>query len=414
MLLKKRCRKSPLVALFSAALLWGVALSGSAATQELTAVFAPDSQNPLNNKFTNTTPQSGVCPGHMPAVCKQLGIFSIRTWDINFRSIGPMLFDPSGPGDPRKGVMFKMPSEWRRLEVVSETGQPEIVEVRIAGIGNRVNVTPPATWASWSPRTWQYAPAPCQSTGFLTGTAQYVLWFWLVPQGAGACNLVHTTNVPALDYVNFEYAYELRTPNPLTMSTGTYRGTTVYSLGPNQDFDFGDIMIPNDSTLVFNFTLSVVHTLTVDIPPGGNNVELVPQGGWQAWLNQGRKPVRLFRDQTFNLYASSRFKMQLDCEYVEAENTCRVLDRVSGESVPVNVSVTLPYGITDPAGRPVNRQPLRRDGVGTELFQPTFYVDRKPSTLHFEIERDEVEKMLKVGESRTYSGNITVIWDSEV
>ena len=52
--------------------------------------------------------------------------------------------------------------------------------------------------------------------------------------------------------------------------------------------------------------------------------------------------------------------------------------------------------------------------MGTELFQPTFYVDRKPSTLHFEIERDEVEKMLKLGESRAYSGNITVIWDSEV
>ena len=80
----------------------------------------------------------------------------------------------------------------------------------------------------------------------------------------------------------------------------------------------------------------------------------------------------------------------------------------------MNVSVSLPYGISDAAGRPVNRQPLRRDGVGTELFQPTFYVDRKASTLHFEIERDEVEKMLKVGESRTYSGNVTVIWDSEV
>ncbi|WP_371918633.1 hypothetical protein [Pseudomonas sp. ICMP 460] len=221
-------------------------------------------------------------------------------------------------------------------------------------------------------------------------------------------------DVPSVDYFQLEYAYELKTPNPLTMGVGTYRGSIAYSVGPNQDFDFGDIMIPSDNTLVFNFKLDVVHILKIDIPPGGNNVELVPQGGWQAWLNRGRKPTRLFRDQTVNVFASSRFKMQLDCQYAEADNTCRIVDSVSGESVPVNVSVTLPHGITDEAGRPVNRRPLRRDGVGTELFQPTQYVDRKPSTLHFEIERDEVEKMLKVGESRTYSGNVTVIWDSEV
>ncbi len=414
MLLKRRSTHCRVVKLVGAALLWSLALPVSAATQELWAVFAPDSQNPLNNKFTNKTTVSGVCSGHMPATCEQLGIFSIRSYEPLFASNGPMLLDPTGPADPRKGVMFKVPSEWRRLEVVSEIGETETVEMRIAGIGNRVNVAPPATYRAWGPRNWQYAPAPCQSTGFLTGTSQYVLWFWLVPEGAGACNLIHTTDVPAVSYSTFEYAYELRTPNPLTMGVGTYRGSIAYSVGPNKDFDFGDIMIPTDDTLVFNFKLDVVHILKIEIPPGGDNVELVPQGGWQAWLNQGRKPVRLFRDQTVNLYASSRFKMQLDCQYAEADNTCRIVDSVSGESVPVNVSVTLPHGITDEAGRPVNRQPLRRDGVGTELFQPTQYVDRKPSTLHFEIERDEVEKMLKVGESRTYSGNVTVIWDSEV
>jgi hypothetical protein len=29
------------------------------------------------------------------------------------------------------------------------------------------------------------------------------------------------------------------------------------------------------------------------IPPGGNKVLLEPQGGWQGWLEHGRKPVRL-------------------------------------------------------------------------------------------------------------------------
>jgi hypothetical protein len=70
--------------------------------------------------------------------------------------------------------------------------------------------------------------------------------------------------------------------------------------------------------------------------------------------------------------------------------------------------------LLDAADQPVSRRPLRRDGMGTELFQPRFYVDRKPGTLHFEITQDQVGEMLKPGVARTYSGTVTVIWDSEV
>jgi hypothetical protein len=184
-------------------------------------------------------------------------------------------------------------------------------------------------------------------------------------------------------------------------------------VGPNKDFDFGDIMIPNDDTLTFNFDLEVQHTLKVEVPPGGNRVELVPQGGWQAWLQRNRRPERLFRDQTFNISASSRFKMQLECQYHDGSNTCSLYEPLSGHAVPLNISVSLPNGLTDATGQPVSRRPLLRDGSGTELFQPGFYVERKPAILHFEIARDQVEKML-TGVAKHYSGNVTVIWDSEV
>lgn len=397
------------------ALLWLVTLCAAAATQEITAVFKPDPSNPLLNKFVNTTPQSGVCPGHMPARCEALGIFSIRTWDINFTSNTPLVLNHVGPGpvDVRKGVMFKVPSEWRSLEVVSDKGERETVQVRIAGIGNRFDVTRPGTIHSWSPRTFVYAPAPCLTTGMGTGTSQYLLWFWVVPEGAGACSLTHVVEVPELRYVNFEYAYELRTPNPLGMSTGHYTGSITYTVGPHQDFDFGDIMIPNDSLLTFNFNLDVQHTLKVEVPPGGNRVELVPQGGWQAWLQRNRRPERLFRDQTFNISVSSRFKMQLECQYSDGGNTCSLYEPNSEHAVPLNISVTLPNGLTDAAGQPVIRRPLLRDGSGTELFQPGLYVDRKPGALHFEIASEQVEQMLTdVG--KTYSGNVTVIWNSEI
>ncbi|MDQ0979312.1 hypothetical protein [Pseudomonas synxantha] len=399
------------LSLFSAAWLWACAPGASAATQELTAMFTPDPQNPMNNKFINTTPQSGVCPGHMPERCNAWGIFSIRTTDIVFRSSGPMLFNPGVPSDPRSGVMFKVPSEWRRIDVVSETGEQQVVEVRIAGIGGWIRVDRPASYHAWGPRTWQYAPSPCQSTGFLTGTGQSVLWFWLVPEGIGACNLVHTMEIPGLAYGTFEYAYEIRTPNPLTMGNGVYRGTLAYSVGPNKDFDYGDIMIPNDDSLVFNFTLDVRHIFKIEIPPGGHTVELVPQGGWQAWLQHGRRPTRLFRDQTFNIWTSGRFNMQMECQF-QSGNTCAIQSD-SGHAVPLDVSVSLPGGIADASGQRVNRVPLLLDGSTTELFAPTHYIDRRPGTLHFEVKRQAVEDML-TRDASTYSGTVTVVWNSQI
>ena len=176
-------------------------------------------------------------------------------------------------------------------------------------------------------------------------------------------------DIPYYRYRYVEFAYELRTPNPLKMRSGTYRGNTAYSIGPMQDFDFGDLVTFKDSSLTLNFTLKVQHELKVEVPPGGNRVELLPQGGWQSWLQRNRKPERLFRDQTFNLSASSQFKMTLECEH-EGGNTCALQEPVSGRTVPMNIAVSLPNGMTDASGQPVHRRPLLRDGSGTQLFQP--------------------------------------------
>ncbi|QVW22332.1 hypothetical protein KJF94_20995 [Pseudomonas hormoni] len=406
MQLKTRSAINRMVAFGAGLLLWLGAQAVSAATQEITAVFRPDPFNPSVNKFTNTTPQSGVCPWHMPARCEALGIFSIRATGPTFHSTGPMA---AGELDERKRVMFKVPSDWRRFEVISERGDRQAVEMRIAGVGNRFDIpNPPGTYA-WG-GIWGGAPAPCQASGMYAAGPTIRLWFWLVPEGAGACGMASLVDIPQLDYVNFEYSYELRTPNPLRMQTGQYSGFITFTVGPNKDFDFGDIMIPNDETLTFNFSLDVQHTLKVEVPPGGNHVELVPQGGWQAWLNNNRQPARLFRDQTFNISASSRFKMKLECGQ-EMGDTCS-LRNADNHQVPMQISVSLPSGLTRADGSPVNRQPLLLSGSGTELFQPGHYVDRKPGTLHFEVGRDDTKEMLKYGGTQ-FSGTATVIWDSE-
>lgn len=401
-----------------ALILGGVSLAASALEQNITAEFRPAPSNPMLNKFVNTTPESGICPWHIPAQCKALEIFTIRTNELTFAASQPI---PGMHSNPRQGAMWKVPSEWRDVVVTHvETGQTETVQIRIAGIGHRWDVGPNVrVWEhpddpflNWWARAWMYAPAPCTGVNYIASNyATFALFFWLTPENAGVCHRQPATTVDSFRYSYTEYAYAMKTPNPLKMTAGQYIGNLSYTVGPGMDFDLGDVMIPNDNMLTFNFTLDVDHHLRVEVPPGGNRVVLEPQGGWQAWMSHGRKPTRLFHDQTFNLWTSSHFKMNLECGEPMG-NTCSVRNQ-AGHQVPLDVAVTLPFGMTDSTGGPVNRVPLRLDGVGTELFQATRYVDRKPSTLHFEVKADAVAQMLDQPGS-TYNGLVTVVWDSEV
>lgn len=391
-----------------ALILTGFMTSAGAANVEITALFQPDSTNPMHNEFVNKTPQGGYCGGH-PEYCED-GVFSIDL-PLRFRSVAAI----EALHDERQGPMFRVPSSWRDIRVIhDETGEEETVRMRVNGIGAAYTNKVPLPVGVWQ-FGWVYAPAPCRYGGVGFGNQTYYAFFWRVPLDAGTCSKQAQKTIDQsydFAYRDMGFSYQLITPNPLKMSSGTYRGVLNYSVGPGQDFDMGDVMLPDDSLISVNFTLIVEHTLKVDIPPGGNRVILEPQGGWQSWLSQGRKPTRLFRDQTFNISASSRFKMNLRCQFVIGNN-CALWEPTAGHPVPLEVAVTLPGGLTDAAGQPVNRRPLRRDGVGTELFQPGFYVDRKPGTLHFEVAREAIDEMLKPGIARSYSGNVTVIWDSE-
>lgn len=401
-------------ALFTGALTVA-SFSAQALVQDISAAFRPDPSNPMINEFVNVTPASGVCAWHIPTICKALGIFSIRTDYLRAVSNGPIRADHT---DPRQGAMWKLPSEWRDVQVThQETGDTDTVQFRMAGIGHRWDLQP-RSWVwdrpfgtdNWRDY-WRHAPLPCNSTGYAATALNWALFFWIVPENAGVCNRVPTTEITSMAYSLTEYAYAIRTPNPLKMNAGQYTGTISYSVGPGGDLDFGDIMMPNDNVLTFNFVLDVDHQLKVEVPPGGNRIQLEPQGGWQAWLQNGRKPSRLFRDQTVNLWASSQFKMTLECPE-PVGNTCSVRNE-AGHQVPLDIAVSLPPGLTDAAGRPVNRLPLLLDGSGSELFQPSMFVDRKPSTLHFEVKADAVAQMLEQPGS-TYSGSATVVWDSEI
>jgi hypothetical protein len=235
-------------------------------------------------------------------------------------------------------------------------------------------------------------------------------FFWLTSESRECATRAHYL-IPNLSYDNVQIGYELRTPNPLQMSSGHYTGQWTYTVGPGMDFDMGDIMRPDDPTLTLSFNLDVEHTLKVDLPPGGNKVVLEPQGGWQSWIASGRKPARIFRDQMFYISASSRFKVMMQCNSLGSER-CRMFG-AGGNVTDVRSYLTLPAGLTYENGGPVNRYPLQIN-VWSMAFQPGHYLDRKAGMLHFEIPSDAIESLLKPGVSGTLSSNITILWDSEV
>ncbi|HWH87076.1 MAG TPA: hypothetical protein VNV36_09900 [Pseudomonas sp.] len=389
-----------------------------ALNQEIRALFQPDPSRPDKNGFVNKTPNSGYCAQY-PGQCAAQSIFSIEL---------PVRFTATrGLSNLYDWTSVKAPSDWRRVTVTNpETQETQTLEVRISGMGSTYvlprRVTTIAGGSSaleghgrlWKGGDWANAiPAPCQYSGAGAYGDTHWRFFWKTPQ-AGHCFKEPAVFLPEPFYFDkLDFAYELRTPDPLKMSTGRYTGSINYSLGYAGDFDMGKLLEPDVRAITLDFVLDVQHTLKVDIPPGGDKIVLEPQGGWQRWLAGGSKPVRIFRDQTFHISASSAFSMKLECEHdMGFGSGCGIINPDTRYAGLVEVSVSLPNNITDSAGQPVRRKPL--SGQATGPFQPVSYAENKPGTLHFEVAATHLDWLINNAGDRPYRGNITVIWDSEV
>ncbi|MHC8349071.1 hypothetical protein ACYZT7_06725 [Pseudomonas sp. RT4P38] len=386
--------------------------SALAASQEITALFQPDPGQPNKNVFINKTPNTGYCALY-PAQCTDNGMFSIQI---------PVRFNSQRAMNRGEILQLRAPANWRKLTVTNaQTQEQETVEVRIIGLGSQYVLSHPAAELTgettalkgheqlWKEGAWVYASPPCQYSGVGAYTADQFRFFWKAPQEE-LCTKTTQFHIPAISMNTMDIAYELRTPNPLGMSTGLYTGSLTYTLGPQADFMFGSLMYPDDAALTLDFVLDVQHTLKVDLPPGGNKVSLEPAGGWQQWIDGGRKPTSIFRDQMFYISASSRFKVMMQCASSSGGDRCQMSG--GGKTADVTTRMTLPAGITN-GGYPVNRYLLQHN-VWSGIFQPGQYVNRQIGMLHFAIPSDSIQRLLEPGTSASLSTDITIIWDSEV
>jgi hypothetical protein len=387
-------------------LLMLAASSTLAADLNITARFSPDSNNPNKNEFINTTPVSGFCL-LFPAYCT--GRFSITI---------PHLI-PYSPLVAEVGVQLRVPYDWQNLEVRHTDGSTQTVKVRIVGMGTTyeltksvISITGSSDHSSlWHKGSWVYAPSGCGGTGLGHLSAVWYRSFWTFQSAAACVKIPRFSDNPGIAFKEINIMYELQTPNPLEMSAGIYTGSHTYTIGPNGDFQIGAGQ-PDDPILRLNFSLSVQHTLLVKFPVNSNLLALQPEGGWLQWLLHGsnRLPNKLLANQTYQQWSSSRFKMQLQCQYLIGEN-CGLQNIAGDRQVPVKTMVTLPQGLRDTSNKVVSRY-LLSNSVPS-IFQPSRYVDNERSTLHFEVDKAGVEQMATRPGDR-YRGDVTIIWDSQI
>ncbi|MNJ38111.1 hypothetical protein D3C77_329520 [compost metagenome] len=385
-----------------------------AADRTLTFVYSPNPANPGSNQFINTTRNEGFCidrpgscGGQTKSITTGIGRFSDATIVAG--------------STPSQGVSVKVPAGWHDVEV-SNGSERATVRFRITGFSGRhsfdrsvleiTGASNPvdAYDALWVGGSWGYGIAPCgYSANAVFGPREYT-FFWSIPEsGDFRCGSVNNFDLHGFRFLGHSLRYIVEMPDPQSLPSGRYTGTKTFHYGPGLDFDFGATM-NQPNVLNLNFDVVVDHVLEASFPPGSSTAVLQPQGGWLQWLQRGRRPEKLSIDQNFRFSTNNAFKMHIECQYTLG-NQCGIQNG-SGHQVPVESRVTLPAGINNASGQPANRQLL--SPVDKHVFTPTRLVNDSRAKLHFEVGRDDVKDMIDHHSGSKYSGNVTVIWDSDI
>lgn len=400
------------------------ALPLSAFEKTFEAVYTPDPSNPTKNTFQLLTPGEGHCS--LPIYCS--GAVGVKL---------PMVFESSAGIDPvanasdlRQGAFFKVPLGWRSVMLVNnKTGSQAELKVRATALGGRYVLIKPAAELSpggptapylghgllWQGGNWNEGVWPCYSTRLWNVFQRTHEFFWLFPY-RDTCTKRALFEIPGpFIYDRTETAFEFVMPNPLDMEPGEYAATTLYSVGPGQDYDLGGLMLTADSQIALHFSFVVNSALTVDFPQGSKRAVLQPREGWQSWLNSGRKAPGLSAFQNFRLSTSSHFKMYLDCQYSVGTDCAIFADSATvNAQVPVQTTVSFPAGITlMPGQRPALKVPLAQGIHNAVSFEADGVQVSRGATMNYEIQ-PQVTALMVENPGSTYRGAVTIVFDVNI
>jgi len=396
------CSIGSAVSLRTAALCLGLAAAGLsmpsfAADLAITAEFRPSAIDPTNNKFKNTTPQSGYCARYS-VYCKP-GDFTIATGiNIDSRRLG------NASGEIREYWYQAVDGNRKDVIVRDINGNELHVQLRLFLIGFEWGLGNDGS----NPGRLGASSGGCLGRIGVT-TSQTYTYAWEVPEGSTVCWRM-PNRADSTGGLTFSIGYYLETPNPLSAVNGVYTGSVSYSVGNQQQIDLGEGNY-SDSVLNLNLTLTVAHEFYISFPSAAPRVTLAPIGGWQQWTDHGNPPSRLQQELPFTLTASSDFSIKMRCEH-DSDRRCGIKDLAAGTVVPVDVDVTLPGMSEVNSGARAVEFPLAPHHAATApRFRPDSYMINRASKLRFSANGNAVTEMLKSPGSR-WQGDVTIVFDS--
>jgi hypothetical protein len=385
-----------------------------AAELDITARFRPSAAEPNITQFVNTTPLSGYC-AQFSNLCRPGDVtitipFSVeRIWQI--------------PG-PLEGHNYqRVDGTWKTIQVFSDAGgQPFDVRFRINMLSRNhlLGTLEPDGVLGSIGSVSSGAGVNGSSVGGCSGrtgmgNAGSYSFAWMAPEAFQTCSRPATSpNVIMGPYrgtiEQISIGYDLVAPNPLQLPNGTYTGQVSYSIGRGKQLDLG-LGEYSDDIVNFNLTLSVEHQIRVDFPANSDHVLLEPDGGWLNWLNKGRRPTRLYREQPFRLWASAPLHMYLTCGHTMG-NRCGITNERTHEHVPVDIAVSLPDAFRY-QGQTVQKLALPVGKHAALTFEAVRPLLNGRSLLHYSVAEENLEGMLK-NAGTTYKGDVTIMFDAQI
>ena len=385
-------------------LVCGLSHQVAAVDLTFTAEFHPNASNPTNNRFVNTTPNSGYCQ-QWPNYCGDTAFGVALPLGLTFENMDVN-------GSDRNSAYFKYPTSYKDVPVTNDMdGSHANVQWRVNMMSMRINnwnqVVLDAGWAGWA------TPYPCRLVAPPLSNGRWYEFIWGLPEDAGPCvkKVQGELSTPVLTS-RLSIGYELVTPDPLSMKNGIYRGDLILTVGPGGDFDFGDCSTISDSVVNLHFELTVRHEFRVDFSPGSDRAVLAPEGGWNSWIDHGSLPTRLSKDLPFSLSSSVPFSVTLQCQYSQPGGDCglRNITEPTAPEVPVEIALTMP-GFRE-IGSNVDALNLKFSKEGTPVrFTSDAYAIDRASRLHFDVKGEHVKSILD-HEGNQYRGNVTLVFDA--
>lgn len=196
--------------------------------------------------------------------------------------------------------------------------------------------------------------------------------------------------------------FKVKSPSPLNMQNGTYRGNIILSIGPHGDISLGNGEYSENNIKIY-LTLTVRHQLKIEFPTGSHKISLQPLGGWDALISNRRGKKTILQQQLpFRVWGSAPFDVGLRCQYYLGKD-CALRNKKDHQ-----VAIKIYYGEHHSTPRLLSASNMQN----INYLAGGDHIDEE-AKLIFEIDGDTVDSMLDYS-GATYLGDVTVIFDAAI